>query len=196
MRKWFFSKKKVCYIHSVEEICVLLISHDYIWERLLFAKANTKKRWCKKIYNFFCVTLSSRRECMNANKFSLVFFFLYLSLLYFSSHQFFYHEFFFFWKKNHITASLGFMFFKDMSPRICTVYLDIFCMYVNKCCFDAMFFLTRKFQSLRILSILAEESLPWWLLKLWWSWWWFEFLFNCWSKQLQTGPSSLVDWYK
>lgn len=34
-------------------------------------------------------------------------------------------------------------FFLNMShygPRICTVYLDIFCMYVNKCCFDAMFF--------------------------------------------------------
>ena len=77
----FFLKKKVCYIHSVEEICVLLISHDYIWERLLFAKANTKKRWCKKIYNFFCVTLSSRRECMNANKFSLVFFSVSLSTL-------------------------------------------------------------------------------------------------------------------
>ena len=25
-----FFLKKVCYIHSVEEICVLLISHDYI----------------------------------------------------------------------------------------------------------------------------------------------------------------------
>ena len=147
----------------------------------------------KDLQFFLCHTIVKKRmyECEQI----LLSFFLYLSLLYFSTHQFFYHEFFF-WKKNHITASLGFMFFKDMSPRICTVYLDIFCMYVNKCCFDAMFFLTRKFQSLRILSILAEESLPWWLLKLWWSWWWFEFLFNCWSKQLQTGPSSLVDWYK
>ena len=105
----------------------------------------------------------------------------------------------FFRKKNHITASLGFMFFKDMSPRICTVYLDIFCMYVNKCCFDAMFFLTRKFQSLRVFSLFFSPGEGSRRCHDGWScdgWWWFEFLFNCWSKQLQTGPSSLVDWYK
>ena len=43
-----------------------------------------------------------QEECMNANKFSLVFF-LYLvsALFYSSSHQFFYHEFFFGKKSHH-----------------------------------------------------------------------------------------------
>ena len=103
----------------------------------------------KRFAIFLC---HCQEECMNANKFSLVFFCI-LSLL--CSTPPLINSFImnFFPKKNHITASLGFMFFKDMSPRICTVYLDIFCMYVNKCCFDAMFFLTRKFQSLRVFSL-------------------------------------------
>ena len=41
---------------------------------------------------------------------------------------------FFFWK----IRLLYFFFLSISGIRICTVYLDIFCMYVNKCCFDAI----------------------------------------------------------
>ena len=168
----FFLKKKVCYIHSVEEICVLnvFLSHFFVGSEC-YEKTKTKNNhttWSATTQNTHSIDGDFYGSLLRYGS-------LWTSL-------FIINDF-------HFTPLLS-------RIRICTVYLDIFCMYVNKCCFDAMFFLTRKFQSLRILSILAEESLPWWLLKLWWSWWWFEFLFNCWSKQLQTGPSSLVDWYK
>ena len=90
-------------------------------------------------------------ECMNANNILFSFF---LSCLYFYSllssllNSFIMKKKVLFGKKSHHHYEPWFYVFKDMSPRICTVYLDIFCMYVNKCCFDAMFFLTRKFQSL------------------------------------------------
>ena len=90
--------------------------------------------------------------------------------------------------------SSWFYVFKNMShygPRICTVYLDIFCMYVNKCCFDAMFFSLESLPTRLSLSQWLDRyySMCLYCVKFSPSWW-FEFLFNCWSKQLQTGPSS------
>ena len=113
-----------------------------------------RKRICdaKKKSNF----LYHWDECMNANNILFSFF---LSCLYFYSllssllNSFIMKKKVLFGKKSHHHYEPWFYVFKDMSPRICTVYLDIFCMYVNKCCFDAMFFLTRKFQSLRVFSL-------------------------------------------
>ena len=109
------TKKCVIYIHSVEEICVL----NFFWVIFLLG-VNVMRKQKQK------TTTIPRGLQTTQNTHSIDGDF-YGSLLRYGSlwtSLFIINDF-------HFTPLLS-------RIRICTVYLDIFCMYVNKCCFDAI----------------------------------------------------------
>ena len=108
------TKKCVIYIHSVEEICVLKIflSHFFVGSEC-YEKTKTKNNhttWSATTQNTHSIDGDFYGSLLRYGS-------LWTSL-------FIINDF-------HFTPLLS-------RIRICTVYLDIFCMYVNKCCFDAI----------------------------------------------------------
>lgn len=108
------TKKCVIYIHSVEEICVLkfFLSHFFVGSEC-YEKTKTKNNhttWSATTQNTHSIDGDFYGSLLRYGS-------LWTSL-------FIINDF-------HFTPLLS-------RIRICTVYLDIFCMYVNKCCFDAI----------------------------------------------------------
>ena len=107
------TKKCVIYIHSVEEICVL----NFFWVIFLLG-VNVMRKQNKNNHTTWSATTQNTHSIDGD---------FYGSLLRYGSlwtSLFIINDF-------HFTPLLS-------RIRICTVYLDIFCMYVNKCCFDAI----------------------------------------------------------